>query len=129
MGSRKKQIGEGSGDIYIDLGFQPEEAAELNIKSLLFMSLHSALKESGLTQAQIAKRIGADQPKVSLIMNDKMEAFSIERIANYLMNFGYHVIVGTERATDDRGLVLLHRGRLSQESQRSKNSSAGRARE
>jgi predicted XRE-type DNA-binding protein len=115
MDTRQPRPEEGITDVFTDLGFPPEEAAKLNIKTILLMNLEMAMKGSGLTQKQIAERIGADQPKVSMLMKGDGMSFSIERIANYLMKFGHHVIIGTEPSFSGRGEVILHNSQFFQQ--------------
>ncbi len=80
-----------SKSVFSDLGFSEEEAAGLKMKSYLFMTLQEVIGESGLSQAQVAETIGADQPKVSKILNGKFNEFSIERVTEYLQRLGYDI--------------------------------------
>lgn len=95
---KEKPFTTGSGNVFKDLGFSDEEAAELTIKSLLFDALQKALLEAGKTQSELAKIIGAPQPKVSDIMKGKISGFSVERIANYLLKMNYNIIIDVEPA-------------------------------
>ena len=81
----------GSGNIFIDLGFSEEEAAELSIKACLFRKLQQILHESKLSQADLAKQLGVKQPHVSKLLNGKMSGFSTERIAKYLLRLNYDI--------------------------------------
>ena len=84
----------GSGNIFVDLGFSEEEAAELSIKACLFHKLQEVLSESKLSQAQLAKKLGVKQPHVSEILTGKMSGFSTERIAKYLLRLNYDICLG-----------------------------------
>jgi hypothetical protein len=48
--------------------------------------------------------IGADQPKVSKIMNGKHDEFSIERIIEYMQKLGYDIHISTSPAPKNRPL-------------------------
>jgi predicted XRE-type DNA-binding protein len=87
----EEQFKTGSGNIFIDLGFSEEEAAELSIKVCLFRKLQEILKESKQSQADLAKQLGVKQPHVSEILNGKMSGFSTERIAKYLLRLNYDI--------------------------------------
>jgi len=87
----EEQFKTGSGNIFIDLGFSEEEAAELSIKACLFRKLQEILKESKQSQADLAKQLGVKQPHVSEILNGKMSGFSTERIAKYLLRLNYDI--------------------------------------
>lgn len=94
----------GSGNVFVDLGFSEEEAAELTIKSCLFSILQEAIAKAleTSTQAQIAKRLGIDQPIISKIQNDKMSGFSVERIASYLLRLNYDISLAAHPAPAER---------------------------
>jgi len=94
----------GSGNVFVDLGFSEEEAAELTIKSCLFSILQEALGKAleTSTQAQIAQRLGVDQPIISKIQNDRMSGFSVERIASYLLRLNYDISLAAHPAPAER---------------------------
>ncbi|MBX9878595.1 MAG: helix-turn-helix domain-containing protein [Candidatus Obscuribacterales bacterium] len=100
----------GSGDVFIDLGFSEEEAAELNIHTYLTWAIRDAVKTNGSRQAVIAKKLGIDQPKVSKIRNGNTDEFSIGRLAGFLLNMGYDIHIGITPPnvdTDSRGKIRL----------------------
>ena len=84
-----------SKNVFEDLGFDAKEAAGLKLKSYLFMSLQEVIQHSSMTQKEVAERIGADQPKVSKILNGKFSEFSTERITEYLQKLGYDIHIST----------------------------------
>jgi predicted XRE-type DNA-binding protein len=98
-----------SKNVFQDLGFSEEEAAGLKLKSYLFMALQEAIRNSSKTQKEIAEAIGADQPKVSKILNGKFNEFSIERITEYMQKLGYDIHVSTMPAPKERhmGTVVM----------------------
>ena len=92
----------GSGNIFIDLGFSEEEAADLSIRAYLFHKLQQILRESKLSQAELAKRLGVKQPHVSEILNGKMSGFSTERVAKYLLKLNYDICLDAHPAPKGR---------------------------
>ncbi len=80
-----------SKNVFLDLGFEEEEAAGLELRSQLFIALQEVIRRSGKTQKEIAAIIGTDQPKISRIVNGKFGEFSTERIALYLEKLGYQI--------------------------------------
>lgn len=103
-----------SKNVFRDLGFSDEEAAGLKLKSYLFMALQEVIRHSDMTQNEIAEAIGADQPKVSKILNGKFSEFSIERITKYLQKLGYDIHISTVPCPPERplGTVVLDRKRV-----------------
>ncbi len=84
-----------SKNVFLDLGFSEDESAGLKLRSYLFMALQEIIRQSGMSQAKIAKIIGADQPKVSKILKGNFSEFSIERITEYLQKLRYDIHVST----------------------------------
>jgi predicted XRE-type DNA-binding protein len=76
----------GSGNVFADFGFKnPKEA---NAKSDLALLIREIIKQRKLTQAQAAKLMKIDQPKVSRITRGILSEFTIERLMNYLIELG-----------------------------------------
>ena len=84
-----------SKNVFLDLGFNEDEAAGLKLRSYLFMALQEIIRKSGMSQMKVAEIMGADQPKVSKILNGNFSEFSIERITEYLQKLGYDIHVNT----------------------------------
>ncbi len=98
-----------SKNVFLDLGFNEDEAAGLKLRSYLFMALQEIIRNSGMNQSAIAELMGADQPKVSKIVNGNFSEFSIERITEYLQELGYDIHVSTVPCPPDRtkGTVVM----------------------
>lgn len=96
-------------NVFKDLGFNEEEAAGLKLRSYLFMELQEIIRKSSMTQKQIAETIGADQPKVSKILNGKFSEFSLERVTEYLQRLGYDIHISAVPCPKERqiGTVLM----------------------
>lgn len=61
----KKQSKKGSANVFLDLGFEPAEAAVLQMRTNLMSDLRSHIGKEGLTQAEATKRLGIAQSRVS----------------------------------------------------------------
>ena len=98
-----------SKNVFLDLGFSKKEAAALKLKSYLFMALQEIIRNSGMTQKEIAETIGADQPKVSKILNGKFSEFSVERALEYLQKLSYdiHISAVPSPTGRHRGTIIL----------------------
>ncbi|MBK8247511.1 MAG: type II toxin-antitoxin system RelE/ParE family toxin [Gemmatimonadetes bacterium] len=101
--SKGRQVGmavrmrRGSGNVFVDLGFPPEEAAHLLIRSDLMITLNQALEDRGLTQVRAAKVLGVSQPRVSALRRGKIEQFSIDALVELLARLGVAVTVQTKK--------------------------------
>jgi len=62
-----------SGNVFADLGFDAEEAANLKLRSQLMIAADKALMEKNLTQQAAAKALGISQPRVSVLLRGSRE--------------------------------------------------------
>ncbi|MEW5930368.1 MAG: helix-turn-helix transcriptional regulator [Gemmatimonadota bacterium] len=85
-----------SGNVFQDLGFSPEEAANLKVRSSLMGSIRRITDERGLKQAEAAELFGVTQPRISDLMRGKIELFSIDALINMLAHAGHDVEVSVE---------------------------------
>ncbi len=70
----------GSGNIFVDLGFDEAEARVMALRVQLMMQLRERLKEQGYTQAEAAKRLGVTQPRVSALLKGNWKDFSMDML-------------------------------------------------
>jgi len=74
----KKTVTESSGNIFLDLGFPPHEAAVLLLRAEAAEALRAWMERAHLTQAQAAKRLSIAQPRLSEIAQNKVELLSLD---------------------------------------------------
>lgn len=89
----KNTYTKGSNNIFEDLGFSKEHAAELVMKSYLFDFLQAAVHKEleSCNQKELAEKLGVDQPVISKIINDKMSIFSVEKIVQLILKLHYDI--------------------------------------
>jgi predicted XRE-type DNA-binding protein len=87
------KINESSGNIFLDLGFSPHEAAVLLLRAELAEALRQWMESEGITQTQAAKRLGITQPRVSEIMRGKIELMSLDYMVGLCAKAGVSVEV------------------------------------
>jgi predicted XRE-type DNA-binding protein len=101
MPERKRDYTVSSGNVFADLGLpNPEEAlakAELANKIIVLIQARR------LTQAQAAKLLGVDQPKVSALLRGNLTGFSLERLMRFLLRLGQDIRI-TVQASPSRRL-------------------------
>ena len=79
-----------SGNVFADLGFDPEEAELLRFKSRLLSALASYVAEFD-TQAEAAEALGVSRPRVSEIKNGHLDKFSTDLLLGYCHRAGLRV--------------------------------------
>ena len=84
----KVKLTRSSGNVFRDLGFSPEEAEHLRVRSDLMMSLQKAISVRRLKQGEAAKLLGVTQPRVSDLMRGRIDLFSIDTLIDMLTRLG-----------------------------------------
>jgi len=80
-----------SGNVFVDLGYSPDEAAILQMRADLMADLRKVIKAKKLTQAKSAKLFGVSQSRVSDLIRGKWERFSLEMLITLATRAGMHV--------------------------------------
>lgn len=91
MEKARAKVTQSSGNVFRDLGFGPEEAEHLLIRSELMIKIERLLKTRGLTQAQAAKIMRVSQPRVSDLLRGKIGLFSSDALIDMLARLGVTV--------------------------------------
>ncbi|MDO8840038.1 MAG: helix-turn-helix transcriptional regulator [Parvibaculum sp.] len=80
--AKAEKIIRGSDNVFADLGYA--DADERQTKLRLAFELNRVIGERGLVQATTADLLGINQPKVSALVNYKLDGFSVERLMAFL---------------------------------------------
>ena len=103
----KKQYVIGSGNVFADLGVaRPEEALA---KAELAHRITAAIERRGLTQAEAAKLLEVDQPKISALKRGRLTGFSLDRLVRFLILLGndVEIVVKARRRSPRSGRLLI----------------------
>lgn len=87
----KKPSKKASSNIFIDLGFDPAEAAVLQMRATLMSDLRAYIEKEGLSQSEAAERLGIAQSRVSDLVRSKWEKFSLEMLITLEARLGRSV--------------------------------------
>ena len=98
MKERLKRI-RGSGNVFLDLGFDKAEAGNLKLRSELMMRIEEFYRQSGMTQAAAAKALGITQPRLNALLKGKIGLFSLDALVNIATRAGLNVrLVASRRS-------------------------------
>lgn len=98
-----------NGNIFSDLGFSPEEASQLlaasreemaradELKKQLMVEITDWMKHNGLKQVDAAKILHVSRPRVSDVVNQKTEKFTIDTLVGMAMLIGKRVQLVIEK--------------------------------
>src|SRR5580700_5216989 len=102
---RVTHVTEGSGNVFADLGL-PNPAQEL-IKAQLTLQIYTILQDSGMTQVEVAKILGVQQPQVSLLMRNRAGNFSIGRLMEFLTALRQDVEITVRPTRKEHGALSV----------------------
>ena len=83
------RITRGQDNVFVDLGFDAEEAANLKIRADLMLGIRQYIQDQGWTQVEAATFFGETQPRISELMKGEISRFSIDKLINMLAWAGF----------------------------------------
>ena len=78
------------GDVFSDLGFSPERATALRLRSEALRALDRWIRQRGLTQEAAAKLLGTTQARISNIKRGRINQFSLDILVIFAVRAGLH---------------------------------------
>ena len=84
-------ITESSGNVFADLGFDPAEAAILQLRAKLMSDLREHIQSSGMTHAEAAEKLKIARSRMAELMRGKWENFSLEMLITLAARAGCKV--------------------------------------
>jgi predicted XRE-type DNA-binding protein len=82
-------ITRGSGNVFADLGLP--DPGERQTKTRLAVAINRIIKGRSLKQAEAALLLGVPQPKVSALVNYRLDGFSVEKLMDFIVALGRDV--------------------------------------
>ena len=82
---------ESCGNVFLNLGFSPEEATILAMRSQLMGELRIKIRDMEWTQAEAAQVLGISQSRVSDLIRGKFEKFSLDMLITLATRAGKKV--------------------------------------
>lgn len=84
-----------AGNVFADLGLtEPDERLA---KADLAIKIAQIINKRHLSQAQAAELLGISQPKVSLILNGRLQGFSLEKLLLLMMALDRDIEIRVKR--------------------------------
>ncbi|HTJ93148.1 MAG TPA: XRE family transcriptional regulator [Pararobbsia sp.] len=84
----KEVIHESSGNVFVDLGFAPEQAVLMRLRADLMEALRKTIEEREWTQQRAATELGVTQSRVSDLIRGKWDKFSIDMLVSLAVRAG-----------------------------------------
>jgi predicted XRE-type DNA-binding protein len=83
------EITRGTGNVFADLCLA--DAGERQTKTRLALALNRIIKDQALKQVDTARLLGVPQPKVSALVNYRLDGFSVEKLIEFIVALGRDV--------------------------------------
>ena len=90
-------VTQGTDNVFEDLGFDAEEAANLKVRADLMLDLRKYILQQRWTQEEAAVFLGETQPRISNLMNGELGRFSVDKLIKLLARAGMEVEVGVKK--------------------------------
>lgn len=94
--TEKLKITRGSGNVFVDVGFPPAEAENLQLRAQLMSRVRDTVR--GMSQREAAKRFGVTQPRLNDLLRGKIDKFSLDALVNILAHGGMRVEMKVKKA-------------------------------
>ncbi len=89
--AKDEEVVVGSGNVFEDFGYPHPEVARA--KADLALQIRKIIEKRKLTQAQAAKLMGIDQPKVSDVIRGRLAKYSLDRLMRFIVALGKDVAI------------------------------------
>ncbi|MPZ75126.1 MAG: transcriptional regulator [Deltaproteobacteria bacterium] len=87
----KLKVTRSSGNVFRDLGFPPDEAEHLVVRSDLMIKVQKVIASRRLKQSETAKILRVTQPRVSDLLRGRIDLFSTDALIDMLARLGVRV--------------------------------------
>ncbi len=102
---KKLKLVRSSGNVFRDLGFTPDKAEYLKVRSELMVNLQKVLRARGLKQADVARLLAMTQPRVSALRHGRIDLFSTDTLIEMLARLGIRAKLVPQRRRRRAGVA------------------------
>ena len=97
----------GTSNVFADLGLP--DPGERQTKTRLALALNRIIKDRSLKQAEAAALLGVPQPKVSALVNYRLDGFSVEKLMGFIVAMGrdVEIVVRPKRGGTEARVSVL----------------------
>ena len=87
----RAELTRSSGNVFVDLGFSPEEAEHLLVRSDLMIYLQKEITSRGLNGAQAAKTLRVPLSRFRDLLRGRVDLFTTDALIDMLARLDVHV--------------------------------------
>ena len=97
MKTRERKVVKGN--IFKALGFDSEESLDLKLRSDVLMIINKIIVKKKYDARQLQSVLGENQPRVSELLNGKLDKLSLSRLVRYVAKLGQSIEIREKRTT------------------------------
>lgn len=97
MAKRLKMV-KGSGNIFHDIGFPPDEAQSLLLRADLMLAIERFVRKKGVAPKKAAKLLGITQRRLNLLLKHKIGLFTLDDLVGIAARAGMQVKLTVKKA-------------------------------
>jgi predicted XRE-type DNA-binding protein len=95
MKTRERKVVKGN--IFKALGFDSEESLDLKLRSDVLMIINKIIVKKKYDARQLQSVLGENQPRVSELLNGKLDKLSLSRLVRYVAKLGQSIEIREKR--------------------------------
>jgi predicted XRE-type DNA-binding protein len=103
----------GSGNVFADLGLHDAEEKQTRVR--LAVAITQIIQSRLLSQTEAARLLDVNQPKISALMNYRLDGFSVERLMHFLNALGrdVEIVIRKKPRSRRRARIMVTESQLS----------------
>lgn len=96
-------------NVFSILTSDPVQLETWTLKSNLIIKIHQHIRRNEWSQSQAAKALGITQPRVSNMLQGKLDLFSIDFLLTSLFKLGYHLdmSISTQSSNEQKDKISI----------------------
>jgi predicted XRE-type DNA-binding protein len=112
-GKNSDAVVPGSGNVFADLGLSDAEEKQTRVR--LAVAINQIIRSRLLSQAEAARLLDVNQPKVSALMNYRLDGFSVERLMHFLnaLDRDIEIVIRKKPRSRRAGRIMVTESQLS----------------
>ncbi len=103
----------GSGNVFADLGLHDAEEKQTRVR--LAVAINRIIQSRLLSQTAAARLLDVNQPKISALMNYRLDGFSVERLMHFLnaLDRDVEIVIRKKPRSRRSARIMVTEARLS----------------
>ncbi len=112
-GKSSEAVVPSSGNVFADLGLRDAEEKQTRVR--LAVAINEIIEARHLSQSTAARLLDINQPKISALVNYRLEGFSVERLMHFLnaLDRDVEIIIRKKPRSKRAAKIMVTEDRLS----------------